>query len=158
MRTFVVAGLLGMGVLVAFDSPSRAQFQNPGSGNYLPNHYNRNTQPLSPYLNLLRGGNTAANYFYGVRPGSMAGGFGQPYGSAANLGRQTFFPQVDTLYDLENVNPGDGLPPTGHPFGYSNTLNYFGAGLGAGMSMGNQRNQNQSPMSARKMGGTTPSR
>jgi hypothetical protein len=142
-----------MSALIALDSPARAQFQGSGTGNYAPNYYNRNTQPLSPYLNLLRGGNTAANYFYGVRPGTMSGGFGQPYGAASSLGRQTFFPQVDTLYDLENLNPADGLRPTGHPFGYNNTLNYFGAGLGTGM--GNPRNQNQSPMSSRKSGTTT---
>src|SRR4051794_22228131 len=49
-------------------------------GPYAPNQYNRSTQPLSPYLNLLRGSNPAVNYFYGVRPGTMpnmagSGGF-----------------------------------------------------------------------------------
>jgi hypothetical protein len=39
-------------------------------GGFLPNYYNRQTQPLSPYLNLARGGNPAVNYFYGVRPGT----------------------------------------------------------------------------------------
>ncbi len=107
------------------------------SGQYGPNAYNRNTQPLSPYLNLLRNGNPAVNYFYGVRQGTNAGGFGSPLqGNFGQLGRQTFFPQVENLYDLENVNPGDGLRPTGHMVGFTNTLNYFGAG-----SSGNQRQQ-----------------
>jgi hypothetical protein len=42
----------------------------PTPGNFMPNYYNRQTQPLSPYLNLARGGNPGVNYFYGVRPGT----------------------------------------------------------------------------------------
>lgn len=42
----------------------------PAPGNFLPNFYNRQTQPLSPYLNLARGGNPGVNYYYGVRPGT----------------------------------------------------------------------------------------
>lgn len=41
----------------------------PNAASFMPNVYNRQTQPLSPYLNMLRGGNPAVNYFYGVRPG-----------------------------------------------------------------------------------------
>jgi hypothetical protein len=107
---------------------------NSGQGQYLQDYYNRNSQPLSPYLNLLRGGNTAVNYFYGVRPGLMQGAFGSPLnGGQGTLGRQTFFPQVDNLYDTENVGKLDGIPPTGHSIGFRNTLNYFGAGSGASL-------------------------
>jgi hypothetical protein len=122
-------------------------FGNPlnsggGGSPYLQNYYNRNSQPLSPYLNLLRGGNLAANYFYGVRPGLMGGAFGSPFGGGNQgmLGRQTFFPQVDNLYDLEDVGKLDGMPPTGHAMGFNNTLNYFG---GTGYGMMGQRNQQQ---------------
>jgi hypothetical protein len=102
---------------------------NGGNAPYAPNYYNRNSQPLSPYLNLLRGGNPAVNYFYGVRPGLMNGAFASPLDNrGGNMNRQTFFPQVDTLTDPENVNPLDGLRPTGHQTGFGNTLNYFGAG------------------------------
>src|SRR5437868_11799531 len=49
----------------------------------MPNIYNPQTQPLSPYLNLLRGGNAGVNYYYGVRPGTT-GGAGS-FGGAAML-------------------------------------------------------------------------
>lgn len=113
-----------------------AQNVNPyggGSSPYAPNQYNRNTQPLSPYLNLLRGGNPAVNYFYGVQPGLMNGAFRSPLaGNSQMQGRQTFFPQTDNLYDLENVSPLDGFRATGHPIGFNNTLNYFGSGSSMG--------------------------
>ena len=48
----------------------------PAAG-VLPNFYNRQYQPLSPYLNLNRGGNPAVNYFYGVRPGLQSSGLYQ---------------------------------------------------------------------------------
>src|SRR5262249_40602016 len=135
-------------------SLAQVQNQNPlggGATPYVPNYYNRNNQPLSPYLNLLRGGNPAVNYFYGVRPGLMNGAFGSPFTGGGNnmMGRQTFFPQIDTLYDLENTNPQDGIRPTGHPFGFNNTLGYFGVSPGM-MGSAAQRNPNQSPMSSRR--------
>ena len=65
-----------------------------------PNMYNRAAQPLSPYLNLLRGGNTAVNYFYGVRPGTQPGAFTGMFTQPTAGPRQTFFPVVDTLADL----------------------------------------------------------
>lgn len=92
----------------------------------------RQGQPLSPYLNLLRGGNNAVNYYYGVRPGSGAGYQGMM--NQANAGpRQTFFPVVDTLADLlsEESRGAPRLPPTGHPVGFNNTMNYFGPGPSA---------------------------
>ena len=68
MRNLLVLPVL---LLAAF--PVAAQYpysQNPAQPqqNYLPNFYNRQTQPLSPYLNLLRGGDPGINYYYGVRP------------------------------------------------------------------------------------------
>src|SRR3954468_4496930 len=60
---------------------------------FMPNIYNPVNQPLSPYLNLLRGGNQGVNYYYGVRPGTT-GGFGQGIGApftAAGANRQPFF-------------------------------------------------------------------
>jgi hypothetical protein len=96
---------------------------NPGSP--APNAYSRASQPLSPYLNLLRGGNTAVNYFYGVRPGTQTGAFNGMFSQAGP--RQTFFPGADTLADLVD-DPRDigKVGPTGHPAGFDNTLNYFG--------------------------------
>ncbi len=110
------------------------------------NLYNPSNQPLSPYLNLLRGGNPAVNYFFGVRPAQNQGAFGAPFlGSTGMNGRQTFFPNVDTLFELDETTPSAGMRPTGHPFGFNNTLGYFG-----GMGPGGQRNTNQSAMTGKK--------
>jgi hypothetical protein len=108
-------------------------------------YYNSGNQPLSPYLNMLRGGNPAVNYFYGVRPAQNQGAFGAPFlGSTGMYGRQTFFPNVDTLYELDETSSA-GMHPTGHPFGFNNTLGYFGA-----MGASGQHNTNQPAMSGKK--------
>lgn len=121
--------LIGLAGAIAL-FPSLASAQNSlGPPNPAPNVFNRDTQPLSPYLNLLRGGNTAANYYYGVRPSQSGGPLGSPFSvGMGTQGRQTFFPKIDTLFELEESKPGDGLKPTGHPFGFNNSLGYFGGG------------------------------
>jgi hypothetical protein len=71
-------------VLVFAGGAAPAQVGGPGPSNpaagltgaFAPNFYNRTQQPLSPYLNLLRGGSPAVNYFYGVRPGLPPAGSG----------------------------------------------------------------------------------
>ena len=119
--------------LAAVAGSARAQVSGPATPpGAAPNAYNRQTQPLSPYLNLLRGGNTAVNYFYGVRPGTGAGVQGA-MGQAAAGPRQTFFPVVDTLSDLltEEGKGTPRIPPTGHPVGFNNTMGYFGQSPGS---------------------------
>jgi hypothetical protein len=144
MNRFIVAGLLGIGALDAQEALAQGTYGPGGNNNFLPNYYNRQNQPLSPYLNLLRGGNTATNYYYGVRPGLMTGPFSPTFGANMGFGpRQTFFPQTDTLFELEDTNPQDGLRPTGHPFGFNNSMGYFGAGSGGGMSATGQRGPGQ---------------
>ena len=114
--------------LAAAAAPARAQLTGRRTRRgYAPNFYNRQTQPLSPYLNLLRGGNNAVNYFYGVRQGTGAGYQGMM--NQTNVGpRQTFFPVVDTLADLlpEGERNAPRMAPTGHAVGFNNTMNYFG--------------------------------
>jgi hypothetical protein len=107
-----------------------ASGQNTGASNPFgnsPNFYNRGNQPLSPYLNLLRGGNNAVNYFYGVRPGVAAGGYNGMFNNN-NAARQSYFPYFDNLSDLVD-DPRDvgRIPPTGHQAGFFNTLGYFPA-------------------------------
>jgi hypothetical protein len=81
--------------------------------NYLPNYYNRTTQPLSPYLNLFRGVSPGVNYYYGVRPGLPTGGvnvFGQAPAYQPFVGANAggFLPQAAM------PNDGSGLTyPTG---------------------------------------------
>lgn len=99
------------GLLLCLAGPAAAQgYGLPGygyvpPGGYAPNYYNRQTQPLSPYLNLLNRGNLpGVNYFYGARPGLPAGGVNQygqvpqpplPVGTAAG----GFLPQATIPYD-----------------------------------------------------------
>ncbi len=120
-----------------------AGYGGQGTGNlagaFAPNFYNRNQQPLSPYLNLARGGNPAVNYFYGTRPGlgssasGMAGGFGF---QGANLGP----PGAGNRFYLQPP-PGDGELPY-QPFEASRELGViptaahlvtFGNGPGSGL-------------------------
>jgi hypothetical protein len=121
-------------------SPPGPNYAVPGNSpvnpvNVMPNIYNPRTQPLSPYLNLLRGGNPGVNYYYGVRPGTTGGGaaFGAT-GVAQGGSRPTSFPFQYTPDDaLVLPEPGEGyvLPPAGHPTVFNNTMGYF-PGPGAG--------------------------
>jgi hypothetical protein len=95
----------------------------------MPNIYNPANQPLSPYLNLLRGGNAGVNYYYGVRPGTVGGtgfGVGAPF-TASGGNRTLFFPQLLNAPDPEQ--PTDAapsvLPPAGHPTVFNNTLGFY---------------------------------
>ena len=100
-----------------------------------PNLYSPQNQPLSPYLNLLRGGNAGVNYYYGVRPGTVGGtgqGLGAPF-TASGGQRAPFFPQLanapDPLIPRE-VGTGDVLPPAGHPVVFNNTMGYYPSPFG----------------------------
>jgi|SRR5579883_1523533 len=126
--------------------------QIPAPGSVLPNFYNPQYQPLSPYLNLLRGGNPAVNYYYGVRPGTPAGGM-MPFGSTSFnpvFGpRFQYLPQASLAMDPagEPFEPGGRevtLRPAGHPVIYGNTFNghgsYFAVYAGrGGLGLSGQR-------------------
>ena len=137
----VLIGALTAGVLALWPAVARAQMTGPANpSGYAPNMYNRAAQPLSPYLNLLRGGNPAVNYFYGVRPGTQPNAFAGMFGSGGAGQRMTFFPGADYLTDLAD-EPRDAtrVNPTGHPAGFSNTLNYFGPTSGQFFARGAQQ-------------------
>ncbi len=104
--------------------------------NLMPNIYNPQSQPLSPYLNLLSGINPGVNYYYGVRPGTLGMGMGRGGGApfvAPGGNRPLFFPQLafapDPLADRQ-ADPDRVLPPAGHPVFFNNTLGYFPSPLG----------------------------
>jgi hypothetical protein len=106
----------------------------PPPQGYLPNFYNRMNQPLSPYLNLLRGGNPGVNYYYGVRPGLPTGGMPAYQGGAAQgYGPQQFLPQSSTVVDPgtgQTFEPGGKevvLRNIGRPVIYGNTFNGHGS-------------------------------
>ena len=102
----------------------------PAPMNYLPNYYNRTQQPLSPYLNLLRGGNQGVNYFYGVRPGLPSGG---QLGPQPMSGPGQFLPQAATPVDSGTVSPFEPggrevvMRSAAHPVVYGNTFNGHGS-------------------------------
>lgn len=107
---------------------------NPGA--FAPNFYNRQTQPLSPYLNLFRN-NPAVNYYYGTRPGTIGGGMGGPMGfnqmyNPLFYPQMQYLPQAATVLDTggESIEPGGRevtLRPAGHPVIYGNTFNMHGS-------------------------------
>ncbi len=165
-------GVLGWSALAAAQFPGQpgyggfpggGGFSGGNNGQFMPNIYNPQTQPLSPYLNLNRGnGNSAANYYFGVRPGTV-GGMGGAMGGAPNIAmggnRGLFFPQLASGPDplgLPDADPNSStaLPPAGHPVMFANTLGYFpypfgnrgGSGMRPGMQgMGNNRGGQQGP-------------
>ena len=139
----ILIGILAVGALGLLPQAARAQLSGPFNPNgYAPNMYNRGAQPLSPYLNLLRGGNTAVNYFYGVRPGTQPNAFTGMFGAGGNGQRLTFFPGADYLTDLlEDPRDASKVNPTGHPAGFANTLNYFGPTSGQFFARGGQQQQ-----------------
>ncbi len=128
----------------SYPPTASGQFGPPTGGlnpnNLMPNIFNPQTQPLSPYLNLLRGGNPAANYYYGVRPGTIGmtprGIGGAPF-IAGGGNRTPFFPQLAVAPDPTGTagDAGSVLPPAGHPVVFGNTLGFFPApGIQAGGS------------------------
>ena len=146
---------IAMACVLAFTNFASAQFPTqpfPGGtqyggpafnpNNFMPNIFNPQQQPLSPYLNLLRGGNLATNYYYGVRPGTLGMGprsFGGAPFVAGGGNRTAFFPQLaaapDPLSGVPSGMQGDVLPPAGHPVVFGNTLGFFpGPGGQAGGS------------------------
>ena len=123
------------------EATAQVSSQNNPSGYANSGAFGRNSQPLSPYLNLLRGSNNAVNYYYGVRGGPSPFGFTGMFNQGNSGVRQTFFPIVDTLADLaDDPNAARVVSPSGHPVGFYNTMGYFGAGQQQG-----GRGQQQSP-------------
>src|SRR3954469_24794181 len=101
--------------LAGWPAGARAQMTSPNNpSGYAPNMYNRAGQPLSPYLNLLRGGNNAVNYFYGVRPGTQPNAFLGMFGGGGAGQRQTFSPGADPRADLlDEPRDATRVNPTG---------------------------------------------
>ena len=141
--------------------PATSFAQLPPPGGYAPNAYNRQTQPLSPYLNLLRGGDPGINFYYGVRPGLQSQatptgvGLGGPTG-ASQL-RSGFIPTLQNSMQEPNQMPVAGEPvelkPSGHPITFNGIpTSYFGLnrlGLStAGSGPGNRPSFNNQPPAA----------
>jgi hypothetical protein len=73
MKRLFSIGIAALGVFLATAGGAWAQGYYPGAPGVYPGYQRPNfgaapTPALSPYLNLLRGGDPAANYYLGVLP------------------------------------------------------------------------------------------
>jgi hypothetical protein len=123
MMRLTLAGCAAAALLWLAAGSAHAQyFGRPGSGGYGGAGYNPYGRPqLSPYLNLLRGGDPAANYYAGVLPAFQQRAVNAQYGSAiVGLDQRVYGPGGEgDIADLTNT--------TGHPTAFLNTASYFGA-------------------------------
>lgn len=88
---------------------------------------------VSPYLNLLRGGAPAVNYFGIVRPElQMQQQFGQLQQQLGQTNRN-----LQGLSDTLAPAGDQPLPATGHAATFNNTLGYFNRMPGGGSGRGN---------------------
>lgn len=121
MKRFILtsfASLVGLGVLAV--GPAAAQTTFP----YRAPAYGVGFQaPLSPYFNLLRGGDPSANYFLGTVPEFQRRQDRKVFSAGlADLDRR----EAEDARELrveEELMPR--LPATGHPTGFGNTGSYF---------------------------------
>ena len=111
-------------------------FNNFNQNNVMPNIYNPQYQPLSPYLYGVRGTNPAVDYYFGTRPGTLGmgnrGGGGAPF-MAMGGNRMMFFPQLAYApepFQTGVTSQGSVLPPAGHPVVFNNTMGYFPSAFG----------------------------
>jgi hypothetical protein len=119
MNRLLLSAVSSASVLFLTAGPVGAQLTpNPALG------YNPTGRPptVSPYLNLLRGGNPAANYYNGVRFE-----FNQRY---TNQQFRTTLQELErrenaALPPEEEIEPLPRLPSTGHPTAFNNLGSYF---------------------------------
>jgi hypothetical protein len=125
MKRFTLAALAAFAALAAA-SEARAQNTYP----YLPPQYGPYYQtPLSPYLNFLRGGDPAANYFLGVLPEFQrrenANQFRAQIGNLQILTAPLRNPLTEPP---EITRIPKKLGPAGHPTAFGYTGTFFGTG------------------------------
>jgi hypothetical protein len=154
MKRFILAPPAALFALIALSaSPAAAQYTYP----LQPPRYGPGYTPLlSPWLNMLRGGDPAANYFLGVEPEFQR-----------RQDRNALYGQVQGLSNLLPARPqireGDidtPLPSTGHATAFGYTGSYFGTGPQiSGRSPGNPFPQRgaQQPAGRWPSYNTTPS-
>jgi hypothetical protein len=143
-RTIPISALCGMlaaaPAAAQYPAPVGGQYGNQPQGAFQP----RIAPPVSPYLNLLRGGDPGVNYYNFVRP------FTQPLGP---MGPATP-PSLASAYSPEDVflDPQDPLSrwprPTGHPAGFLSYQSYYNTlgTMGAPMQRPGAAQRQQQPM------------
>jgi len=132
MKRFILASLTTLFGLLAASSSASAQFAYPIQG---AQRYPGWQTPLSPYLNLLRGGDPAANYFIGVVPEFQRRmDRNITYGTLQSMGNM--LPPRPGIAEEDEFNAP--MRSTGHPTAFGYTGGYFGAGTGVGGPMANR--------------------
>ncbi|CAN5569628.1 hypothetical protein BH11PLA2_BH11PLA2_36130 [soil metagenome] len=166
MRLIAITLLLSAASLASAQNMPGTPYAPPL--NYLPNFYNRNNQPLSPYLNMFRGNNPGVNYYFGVRPGTPAGGvnaFGQapPYNpfvgpSYGGFLQQSAQPNDGTQPAYETGGQAVILRSAGHPVYYGNQFLQHGSFQSVNIQAAGRGGQQMGPRSTTQGLGTTPPR
>ena len=117
-RLLVLAFVVG--ILSA--SSASAQILAPSLGQ---SPFGRGGATLSPYLNLRRGGNPAANYFLGVVPEIDRRATAAQQGAAIQDLERREALGASAVDPLSAGRP-TALPPTGHPTAFNSLAGYFG--------------------------------
>ena len=139
MKQWVTASaVLGLCSLLAPAAWSQGVYVPPPTSPYP-------RQPLSPYLNLLRSGNPAINYYGLVRPQQ------QFYSSISQLQQQVQAPVNAALIADPNI-----YPYTGHPTRFFNYSHYFFNQGGGGVVSGGITGFPGSPTAGAPIIGTGP--
>jgi len=98
----------------------------PAGQGYRPGPFPSGTPGLSPYLDLTRGGNRAANYFLGTIPEIERRRNAAQFGAAIQgLERRQ---RPTTEVEAEELVPT--LPETGHPVAFGSYYPYYLLGAG----------------------------
>lgn len=126
-RAKLLGCLTALGMVSLLTGSVQAQYNTyytPTQQRYVRPNYGPGYRPgLSPYLNLIRGGDPAANYYLGTIPEQQRRQQAQQFGS-----------EITELQDktsrLPEVSPLDKdltkEIPSGHPTGANTTLGYYG--------------------------------
>jgi hypothetical protein len=120
-RWLLVSAAAVFVVLTRGGGEAEAQYVSPYNSRPVYSPYSR--PALSPYLDLTRGGNPAANYYLGVLPELDRRAADTAYRAAIlDLDRRT------TTIAREVSDIVDILPGTGHPVIFLNYAPYYGLG------------------------------
>jgi hypothetical protein len=124
MKRFTLAALVTFAALAA-PRHARAQITYPYQAPQYGPFYQ--TQ-LSPYLNFLRGGDPAANYFLGVIPEFQRRENANQFRAQIGSLQAVTAPLRNPLAEApEYTRVPRGLPPAGHPTAFGYTGTFFGA-------------------------------
>ncbi len=129
MKRFTLAALAAVALLPAL-APGRASAQFPYQQ---PLGVNPSKRPaISPYINMMQGGNPAINYYGLVRPQMDTNRAIQRLA----IGQQQQFGQAQpggAFLSNQDGNLG-GMPATGHATSFFNYSTYFPAGTAGGQT------------------------